>query len=113
MVPDFADEKTASLLSTRFPFWALLNEYIRSNGPLPPINVFKHGTQSFYSKTKGSVDGSAQARAILRSSSSSLSWEQKIVTQTLKILAINGFISYRLNVRSSLLNSEETNRDLN
>jgi hypothetical protein len=102
-IPAFADAGTAAILKSRIHFWKVVDEYLIRKGPLPPIKVFKHGTQSIYSKTKGGVDGSAQARAVLRSSTSSLHWEQKIVTQTLKTLAVNAFISYRMEVKSSLL----------
>ena len=106
-VPPFADPASAVTLRGRLSFWKIVYNHVKENDAFPPLKLFKHGTQSLYSKTKGGVDGSAQARAILRSSTSSLKWEQKIVSQTLKTLAINAFIAWRMAEKESLLQSKE------
>ena len=111
--PVLADTTTKLLLRSKKPFWMVINNDVKQHGPLPPIKVFKHGIQSLYSKTKGGVDGSAQARAILRSPTSSLRWEQKLVIQTIKTLAVNAFTSYRLQCKSKYLGSQEDFGSLN
>ena len=58
------------------------------------------------------MDRSTQARVILRSSTSSFQWEQKIVSQMLKTIAINAFIAWRMNTREALLRTSETFRSL-
>ena len=108
LVPlSFADAQTEVLLQDKLSFWRAINEDIKEKRPMPPIKVFKHGIQSLYSKTKGGVDGTAQARAVMRSSTSSLRWEQKLVIQTLKTLAVNAFTSYRLQCKAHLLESRD------
>ena len=69
-VPAFADRKTKQLLTDRICFWRSVNSAVIENMLFPPLKLFKHGSQSMYSKTKGGVDRVAQARAILRSSTS-------------------------------------------
>jgi hypothetical protein len=58
------------------------------------------------------VDGSAQARAIMRSTTISPQWEQNIVTQTFKTLAVNSFVAYRLQLKADLLRSSEEFRSI-
>lgn len=103
--PAFADSDSRRVIQERLSFWKVVNTCVKENGPLPPLKLFKHGSQSLYSKTKGGVDGGTQYRAILRSPSSVLNWEQKIVSQTLKNLAVNAFIAWRMRQRSDLLES--------
>ena len=67
------------------------------------FEAFQARCKCFYSKTKGGVDGSAQARAMLRSPSASFKWEQKVVGQTLKTLFVNAFIAYCLSERPELM----------
>jgi hypothetical protein len=62
----------------------------------PPMRLFIYRIQSIFSRINGVVDGSAQARAILKSPTSSFKWKQKIVSQTLKTLSVNAFISWRM-----------------
>lgn len=107
-IPPFADSQTKKALKTHLEFWRAVNLYVKTSHAFPPLKLFKHGTQSFYSKTKGGVDGSAQARAVLRSPTSSLQWEQKIVTQTLKTIFINAFIAWRMCQKRSRLESKES-----
>lgn len=102
-MPSFADAATKKLLKNHLNFWNLINNYANNNHPFPPLKLFKHGAQSFYSKTKGGVDGSAQARAVLRSATTSLKWEQKLVSQTFKTVAINAFIGWRMSEKAQLL----------
>jgi hypothetical protein len=110
--PEFADAKTKQLLESGVKFWRLVNENVMGHGPFPPVKVFKHGIQSLYSKTKGGVDGSAKARAIMRSTTISPQWEQKLVTQTFKTLAVNSFVAYRLRLKADLLRSREDFRSI-
>ena len=96
VLPQFADPASTHTLLGRLSFWQKVNSHVKEHDAFLPLKLFRHGTQSLYSKTKCGVDGSAQARAILRSSTSSLKWEQKIVSQTIKTLAINAFIAWRM-----------------
>ena len=67
------------------------------------FEAFQAQCTVFYSKSKGGVDGSAQARAMLRSPSASFKWEQKVVWKTLKTLFVNEFIAYRMSERPELM----------
>ena len=111
--PSFTDTITRRALKSRLPFWLMVNNFVNEKGPFPPLKLFKHASQSLYSKTKGGVDGSAQARAILRSSTPSFKWEQKIVSQTIKTLAVNSFIAWRMTQKRNLLESRVSFQGLN
>lgn len=104
--PSFATTEVLSIIQKQLPFWRIINGYVKEKGPFPPLKLFKHGAQSLYSKTKGGVDGSAQARSILCCSTSSFPWEQKIVSQTLKTLAVNALIAWRMAKPEDLLCSK-------
>lgn len=106
------DNQTKYVLENPLDFWKLLNRRVMMEGPFLPLKLFKHATQSFYSKTKGGVDGSTQQRAILRSPSSHLKWEQKIVSQVFKTLAVNSFIAWRIWERKDLLKDVESFKSL-
>ena len=67
-LPSFADSAAKKQIKVRLKFWNLINNYIKGNHPFQPLKLLKHGAQSFYSKIKGGVDGSAQARDVLCSS---------------------------------------------
>lgn len=84
--PLFASSETKRVLESRLGFWQLVNNDVSVNGPLAPVKILKHGIQSLYSKQKGGVDGGAQYRAVMRSSTSSFRWEQKITWPTFKTL---------------------------
>ena len=71
-MPLFVDRQTKIILSERLSFWKVIEYYAKEHDAFVPVKIFKHGIQSLYSKTKGGVDGSAQARVIMRSSTSSL-----------------------------------------
>ena len=77
--PDDFPEEKAELLNERRTFWNVLYKHVVEKGPLIPIKIFKHSSQTLYSKTKGGVDGLTQIRNILNTPSSSLPWEQKMV----------------------------------
>jgi hypothetical protein len=112
-VPEMPDPELRKIAESRICFWRLVNEHVRdSDAFYPPVKIFRHGMQSLYSKTKGGVDGSAQARAILRSPTSSFKWEQKIVSQTMKTLCVNAFIAWRMLQMKSRLQTKESFQDL-
>ena len=100
------------LLLERVPFWKCVNEYVRERGPFMPIRVFRHSAQSYYSKTRGGVDGNSQTRAALKSSSSSQKWEQKVVTHTFKTILVNSFIAWRMLHKEDLLGTRDSFGDL-
>lgn len=102
-LPQFVTGRTKTILKSILPMWRATDQHVKDNNPFVPLKLLKHGTQSFYSKTKGGVDGSAQARAMLRSPSASFKWEQKIVGQTFKTLFVNAFIAYRMHERRDVI----------
>lgn len=95
-VPRFCSDNEKRTIMSQRSLWIPVNGHVLSKGPLPPVKVFRHGLQVLYSKTKGGVDGVTQYRSIMRSSTTTMGWEQKLVTQTLKTLLINSFIAWRL-----------------
>jgi hypothetical protein len=110
--PDFADAKTKQLLESGIKLRSFVNENVMDLKLFPPVKFFKHMIQSLYSKTKGCVDGSAQARAIIRSTTISPQWEQNFVTQTFKTLAVNSIVAYRLKLKVDLQRSREEFRSI-
>jgi hypothetical protein len=108
-MPLATDSHLTKLLKSRLPFWKLVNSYVLEKGPFyPPLKLFLHGVQTLYSKTKGGVDGSTQDRSIIRSATSSLKWEQKVVTKTIKTLTVNSSVAWRMRQKRSLLESKES-----
>lgn len=111
-IPSFVPSNQRSALQSRLDFWSAVNNHVISTGPFQPLKLFKHATQSFYSKTKGGVDGATQYRAVLTSSGSQLAWEQKLITQVLKSLSINAFLAWRIFERRDLVNTSATFKSL-
>ena len=56
-------------------------------------------------KPEGNVDRNAQMRAIQRYSTDTLKWEQKIVTQVFKSMAVNKWVAWRQLEKEELLES--------
>jgi hypothetical protein len=107
------DTELRKICQSRIAFWRLVDKHVsQTDAFYPPVKLFRHGFQSLYSRTKGGVDGSAQAKAILRSSTCSFKWEQKTVSQTLKTLAVNAFIAWRFLQVKTHLETKESFRDL-
>lgn len=96
IVPVFYPSEAKTLCGARFSFWNIVNGTIKTERILPRLKHFKHGPRSLYSKTKVVVDGSVQARAILRSSTPHLKYEQKLISQVINNLAVDSFISWRI-----------------
>lgn len=111
-MPLFVPRENLDLLHSRWGFWKLVNRHVKTDGPFRPLKLFKHSTQSFYSKTKGGVDGATQQRAILRSATSHFAWEQKLVTQVLKTVCVNAFLAWRIFERRDLLQRVEDFKSL-
>lgn len=84
-----------------------------TNAPFPSLNFFNHTAPSTYFKTKGKVDGSTQYRAMLRSPSGVLKWEENIVPQTFRTLSINVFIAYRMLAWSEFMDCAGAFGDVN
>ena len=95
-VPELINDECKECVESRHKYWKLIDDRVKIRGPFPPLKLFKHASQSFYSKTKAGVYGATQQRAILRSSTSHFQWEQKLVSQILKTIAINSFIGWRM-----------------
>lgn len=96
VVPEIDSRSQRRTVLSNLPIWKTVPNYVRSNGAMPSVRIFRHGLQFMYSKTKCGVDGAAQFRAGLRSSTSRFDWESKIVSQTLKTLILNSFIPWRV-----------------
>lgn len=111
-IPSFVRAEAVESVESRWEFWNAVNEHVKASGPFRPLKLFKHATQSFYSKTRGGVDGATQQRAVLRSSGSHMQWEQKLICQVLKTVAINAFIAWRVFERRDLLQSTSEFRSL-
>lgn len=77
----------------RHKFWYMVNKHVKFEGPFVPLNIFKRATQSVYSKTKSGVDGATHQRAIICSSTSHFQWEHKLVSQIVKTVSVNSFLS--------------------
>lgn len=56
LIPLEADRESKRTITDKFSFWKVVNNYVKQNGPFPPLKLFRDGAQSFYSKTKGGVD---------------------------------------------------------
>jgi hypothetical protein len=110
--PSSSDHYVLKSIKSRLAFWKLIDSHVKENTPFPRLNLFWHGCQAFYAKPKGGLDGSAQARAIFRSTTSSFKWEQNIVSQTLTTLTVNAFISCRMTQNEHLLETKENLRAL-
>jgi hypothetical protein len=102
-IPPCQDKSLKSTLQSKRAFWRVVNNYVLETGALRPVKLFKHGIQSFYSKTKGGVDGATQARALLRSQTSHMQWEPKLIVQVLKTVVVNAFIAWRMDSRQDLV----------
>lgn len=76
------------------------------------MKLFKNVSQFVYSKTKGSIDGSTPNKAIVRSSTSSLKWERKLILQTLKTLSVHVFVTYMMATQIEFLDTGERFGDL-
>lgn len=110
--PPFVTVEKRDVVDTKLQFWQVVNDKVNSCGPFHPVKLFKHGTQTLYSKTKGGMDGATQQRAVLRSPTSHLKWEPKIVSQLIKTVCVNAFISWRLHERRDLLESADKYKSL-
>lgn len=71
-------------------------------------NCSNMGRRTFTRKSKAGLDGVAQQDALLRSSSSHFMWAQRIVSQTMKSLAIKEFFGLRMVMREDKLESRES-----
>lgn len=103
-IPSFVTSSQRSALQSRLDFWSAVNNQVISTGLFQPLKLFEHATKSFYSKTKDSLDGATQYRAVLRSSGSHLAWEQKLITNLVKTHSINAFLAWGIFERHDLVN---------
>jgi hypothetical protein len=84
------------IIESHWPFWNSLCAKQKEIGPLPPIRVFRNGTQVLYNKAKTGVDGLTQSTNHFRSQTSKLKWEQNVATKSLRRPYHGAFVSYRL-----------------
>lgn len=52
-VPSYDDAESKVILKSQHTFWRFINSRVKATGPLPPVQVLKHGSQSLYSKKGG------------------------------------------------------------
>lgn len=64
----YLSEDEKNTIMTHLELWSCVNKQLIEEDPLVRLKAFRHSTQTVYSKTRGGVGGSAQARADLRSS---------------------------------------------
>lgn len=113
VLPEFIDNVQKDIVESWLRFYDAVNRKVKASGPfVPGVRLFKHSIQSIYSKTKGGVDGMTQWRSIMRSPTSSMKWEQKLVTQCLKTVLVNAFIGFRLLQVEHLLGSSSSFKSL-
>ena len=108
----FSDAATSCIINSMLQFWQLVKKYVKQKNAVPPLKLFNHASQRLYSRTKDWVDGSTQARAILRSSTSSMKWEQNVATQSFKKLSIKAFIAWRMEQKKDFLESKQAFQSL-
>lgn len=51
-IPGFVQESIVDFLLSRLDFWRPFNDHVIRTGPSLPLKLFKHATQSFYSRKK-------------------------------------------------------------
>ncbi|SPQ95347.1 unnamed protein product (mitochondrion) [Plasmodiophora brassicae] len=74
----------------------MVQEHVNRNGPLVPIETFKHAAQVLYCKTKGGVDKATFDVNKIRYPKSKLGFEAKYVTHLLyQACGLNACIAYR------------------
>ena len=77
-VPSWVKPKDRKLIKSYLVLWSVVNLHVQRNGPFKPLLLFKHASQSLYSKLKCGVDGLSQYRHVMNSPGVSLKWEQKL-----------------------------------
>lgn len=107
-VPTVFDVEDRGLVNDNLRFWKRIDTQVQNNGPFYSLKIFKHGAQSFFSKTKGGVDSATQYPAMLPFSACSLRWEQKLVLQTLKTMTVNKYVAHHMYLWKELRKSEES-----
>lgn len=96
VIPNWIDESDKRLLQSHLPFWRMVQEHVNRNGPLVPIETFKHAAQVLYCKTKGGVDKATFDVNKIRYPKSKLGFEAKYVTHLLyQACGLNACIAYR------------------
>lgn len=72
------------MTKVKIVFWRTINNRVLGGEPLPPMKLFRNVLQDVFRKTEGDGGGALQFRALMRSHTSNLKWESKLVTQTIK-----------------------------
>lgn len=94
-VSSIVAKKRWDVVQSRWFLSRKVNDYVKTNGPFRTLKVFTHGIQSYCSKKKGGVEDARTQQALLRRSSSRLSWEQNLASQVLKTVSLNAFTARR------------------
>jgi hypothetical protein len=112
-VPQIRDLELRKITQSRIPFWRLGDRHVHERDTFyPPVRLLRHGMRSIYSRSKGGVDGSTQARVYLGLPTSSFKFEQKIVSHTSKTFSVNALISWRMLQMKGKLGTKESFQDL-
>ena len=97
------------------PFWDMVQNYIKDNGPLPPVYIFRHAYQVIYSSTKGGVDGSTRfsnEMSVERLTGIKFEFERKYILWCLIKVMQNGFYLFKViksRYKIELANKSEKN----
>lgn len=79
-IPGFATDDDRRFLLTILLLSRATIQHIISHGPMKRVNLFQHGLQVYYSKSKGGVDGVSQFRAAINHPGGCSNWEENMVT---------------------------------
>lgn len=96
IIPIFADASDVATISSKLPFWNVINTYVLTNGPMRPVRLFRNSLQAIYSRAKGGVDVATQFRSRLNDGSLHVPWEPKIVLYFMKTLLVKGLIAWKI-----------------
>jgi hypothetical protein len=85
----------------------MIRDHVDLHGPFKPVKVFKHASQSLYSKTKGGVDGATDYLSDVSFPFKNLSFEVKFVLRSIFMVTINACIAYRMHKRRDLVAGDD------
>lgn len=64
-IPTFADPDDKKLIKSKLPLKNAMNKHFIKKGSMHHVRVFRHATQTLYSKTKGGLDHASQFRTVM------------------------------------------------
>ena len=106
-VPNWIGKKDSEIMQSHYRFWRMIRDFVDLNGPFKPVKVFKHASQSLYSKTKGGVDGATDYLSDVSFPLKNFSFEVKFVLRSVFMVTINACIAYRMHRRRDLVAGDD------